>query len=74
MQGDEIMDIFASPFRHSRRYNKKVLKIEQKYSETLISLIKEFSKSGDSTKRWGKFKDQNTKALVLNGKLDLKNH
>uniref|UniRef100_A0A0N5BCH2 COesterase domain-containing protein n=1 Tax=Strongyloides papillosus TaxID=174720 RepID=A0A0N5BCH2_STREA len=72
MQGDEIMDIFAYPFRHSKRYDKKALKNEQKYSKTLILLIREFSKSGHPSKRWAKFKDPNTTAFVFNGKLDLK--
>uniref|UniRef100_A0A0K0F519 Acetylcholinesterase (inferred by orthology to a zebrafish protein) n=1 Tax=Strongyloides venezuelensis TaxID=75913 RepID=A0A0K0F519_STRVS len=73
MQGDEINDIFAYPFRHSKEYKKKTLKKEQKYSEALISLVKEFSKSGKPSKKWKKFKGlEETKALILNSKLNLK--
>uniref|UniRef100_A0A0N5C1Z1 Acetylcholinesterase n=1 Tax=Strongyloides papillosus TaxID=174720 RepID=A0A0N5C1Z1_STREA len=73
LQGDEINYIFAHPFRHPNRYNKKNLKDEQKYSEALISLIREFSKSGHPSNKGKKFKGpQETRALILDNKLDLK--
>uniref|UniRef100_A0AAF5DQ73 Carboxylesterase type B domain-containing protein n=1 Tax=Strongyloides stercoralis TaxID=6248 RepID=A0AAF5DQ73_STRER len=68
MHGDDLIDIFGIPFRHPEKYNNKILKHEQDYSDNVMWRIGNFTKNGDATSLWNKLNisSREPQALVFN--------
>ncbi|CEF71303.1 Acetylcholinesterase [Strongyloides ratti] len=69
MHGDDLIDIFGIPFRHSDKYDKNILEREKVNSEHVMWAIGNFTKEGNIPNVWNKLNVSDPKALEFNGEL-----
>lgn len=70
MHGDDITDIFGTPFRHPEKYPKEILQKEQDYSKKVMTAIGKFMKDGNPSDKWKKGTGDAPDALALDGELN----